>query len=99
MAQLRDRVEAAIENFVNPKLLEHSGWVELVEVDGSTAKVRFRGACAACNSMLETADTVISPLLRSQVREIRGVEIVQELSPEVMEMAMGLFSHGTEEQY
>lgn len=87
------RILKAIDEVVNPNLLEHKGWIELAGVDGDNVFVRFRGACAACNAMTETVDTVVTPLLRREVPEVKEVLITREVSDDVYEMALSLFRH------
>lgn len=91
--QLFEDVEKVIDDIINPQLEKHSGWIELVDIQCSTAIVRFRGACSACEGVQETVDSIVVPALRRNVRAIRNVEITDEVDPDVWEMAKSLFTH------
>jgi Fe-S cluster biogenesis protein NfuA len=96
--QLWERVEKVIDEIINPQLEKHNGWVELADIEGSTAVVRFRGACSGCEGMTETVDSIVVPALRKNVRAIRNVEITDEIDPEIWEMAKQLFTHRSDNE-
>jgi Fe-S cluster biogenesis protein NfuA len=96
--QLWERVETVIDEIINPQLEKHNGWVELADIEGSTAVVRFRGACSGCEGMTETVDSIVVPALRKNVRAIRNVEITDEIDPEIWEMAKQLFTHRSDNE-
>ena len=93
--ELRERIETVIDEKINPSLLEHRGWIELVDVfpEDRAITVRFRGECSTCMKIDDTLEEVVIPLIRKNIREIRHVEIDDDLDPEVWEMAKGLFTH------
>ena len=90
-----DKLEHVIETVVNPKLMEHNGWIELADVDleEKLAIVRFRGACSTCHAVDGTLDQTVKPLIRQNVKEIRNVELTEDIDPDVWEMAKSLFTH------
>ncbi len=89
------RLEHVIDTIVNPKLLEHKGWIELADVDleERLAIVRFRGACSGCGATEDTLQKTVLPLIRQNVKEIKHVEQTEDIDPDVWEMAKSLFSH------
>ncbi len=93
--ELIERIETVIEEKINPQLLEHRGWIELVDVfpEERACSVRFRGECSACQKIDDTLESVVIPEIRKNVREIRHVEIDDDLDPAVWEMAKDLFTH------
>ena len=92
---LRERIEKVIDEKINPALLEHRGWIELVDIfpEERAITVRFRGECSTCMKIDDTLDAVVIPAIRHNIREIRHVEIDDDLDPEVWEMAKSLFTH------
>jgi Fe-S cluster biogenesis protein NfuA len=58
---------------LRPILDAHAGGIELVEVNGSTVRLRFTGMCMGCHLRpLTTASTIRPALL-----ELAGVEAVE----------------------
>ena len=58
---------------LRPALGAHAGGVELVEVNGSTVRLRFTGMCTGCHLRpLTTASTIRPALL-----ELAGVDAVE----------------------
>ena len=92
---LYEKIENVIDEAINPKLLEHNGFIELVDVfpDERACTVRFRGQCSGCYAINDTLKDVVIPEIRKAVREIRHVEIDDDLDDDVWEMAKGLFTH------
>ena len=96
--EVTQHVEEVIDTVINPKLLEHNGWIELVDIDleERLAVVRFRGACSGCGATKDTLKDTVLPLLRRHVKEIKRVEQTDEIDPDVWEMAKSLFTHRDE---
>ena len=96
---LTERVNKCIDEEINPKLLEHGGWIELVDVfpEDRAVTVRFRGQCSGCHSVDGTLESVVTPAIRHSIREIRYVDIDDEVDEDVWEMAKKLFTHKTGE--
>ena len=95
LEDLTSRVEKCIDEEINPELQQHGGWIELVDVfpEERAITVRFRGQCAGCHSMDGTLENTVLPKIRHSIREIRHVEIDDDLDDDVWEMAKSLFTH------
>ncbi len=93
--ELTEKIEKVIDEIINPKLMEHNGFIELVDVfpEDRACSVRFRGQCSGCYAINDTLKDVVQPEIRKNVREIRHVEIDDDLDDDVWEMAKGLFTH------
>ena len=68
-------IDAVLERLerLRPVLDAHAGGIELVEVHGSTVRLRFTGMCTGCHLRpLTTAST-----LRPALLELDGVEVVE----------------------
>jgi Fe-S cluster biogenesis protein NfuA len=71
----RERVEAVLER-VRPFLQADGGDIELVEVQGNSAKVRLTGMCAGCPSAHMTLYMGIEMALREEIREFEELQLV-----------------------
>lgn len=86
-----DELDRIIEEKINPKLMEHQGWIELKEVTADMEIViRFRGACSGCAANQDTVDETIRPILKEYLPEIKGVVISSDVSPELLDLARDL---------
>jgi len=91
--EMKEKMNQVIEEKINPKLMEHQGWIELVEItDEREAVIRFRGACSGCMSNQETLDETILPILKEHVPEVKSVLISGDVTPELLDLAKSLLS-------
>jgi Fe-S cluster biogenesis protein NfuA len=74
-SSLRSRIEHALDR-LRPALQADGGDVELLEVDGSVAKVKMVGACGGCPMSIMTLKQGIEAAVVDQVPEITSVEAV-----------------------
>jgi Fe-S cluster biogenesis protein NfuA len=72
---LRARIEHALER-LRPALQADGGDVELVDVDGSVARVKMLGACGGCPMSIMTLKAGIEAAIVDAVPEITTVEAV-----------------------
>ncbi|MCC7300538.1 MAG: Fe-S cluster assembly protein NifU [Verrucomicrobia bacterium] len=69
-------IEDVIDREIRPALRQDGGDLELVDVDGNTVKVRFRGACSGCVVSAITLRDVVEARLKDNVSdEIRVEEV------------------------
>lgn len=71
----RERVEAVLER-VRPFLQADGGDIELIEVQGNSAKVRLTGMCAGCPSAHMTLYMGVEMALREEIREFEELVVV-----------------------
>ena len=69
-------IEQTLEEQVRPVLKKDGGDVELVDVDGDTVKISFRGMCAGCRSAALTRDNLVATALHEFVDPALHVEMV-----------------------
>lgn len=69
-------IEQTLEEQVRPVLRKDGGDVELVDVDGETVRIAFRGMCAGCRSAAITRDNLIANALHEFVDP--AIEVVME---------------------
>ena len=73
LATLRQRVEDALER-IRPALQADGGDVELLEVEGTVARVKMVGACGGCPMSMMTLKAGIEAAIIDAVPEIHLVE-------------------------
>ncbi len=71
----RERVEAVLDR-VRPFLQADGGDIELLEVQGNSAKVRLSGMCAGCPSAHMTLYMGVEMALREEIREFEELHVV-----------------------
>ena len=60
-------IEKVLAEEVNPKLKADGGWIELVDIEGSTVKLRFLGMCHGCPSSGATLKNVVEKELKGRI--------------------------------
>ncbi len=86
-------INEMLDKEINPKLLEHQGWVELARMpDEHTISIRFRGACNGCGAVRETLNDFVVPAILQAAPEITSVEVEDGVSQELYEMAVAMLS-------
>jgi len=74
---MKDEIEKALGK-IRPMLQMDGGDVELVAIEGSTVKVRLKGACHGCPMAQITLKNGVEKILKEQVPGVEKVEAVQE---------------------
>jgi len=70
-------IEEVIDREIRPGLRQDGGDLELIDVDGNTVKVRFRGACSGCIISEVTLKDVVEARLKENVSEEITVEEIK----------------------
>lgn len=69
------RVSDALDR-VRPYLGSHGGDVDLLEVDGDTVRLAFRGSCKSCPSSAVTLELAVEDAIRAAAPEVTSIEVV-----------------------
>ncbi|HKK08515.1 MAG TPA: NifU family protein [Gemmatimonadota bacterium] len=77
---LAERVQAVLEERINPGVASHGGHVSLVDIRDRVVYLRMSGGCQGCGMASVTLTQGIKEALRSAVPEIAGVEDVTDHS-------------------
>lgn len=72
---MREEVEKALAK-IRPMLERDGGSVELVDVDGTTVKVRLTGACKGCPMSQMTLKAGIERIVKQEVPQVTEVVAV-----------------------
>ena len=70
---LRLRVEKVVEERINPSLDSHGGYLELLDVRGTTLYVHMGGGCQGCAMSAATLKQGVESILRSEIPEINEI--------------------------
>jgi Fe-S cluster biogenesis protein NfuA len=71
----RDRVESVLDR-IRPLMQADGGDVELVNIDGNSARVRLLGMCSGCPSAHFTLYMGIETALREEIKEFEELQVV-----------------------
>lgn len=71
----RARVESVLDR-VRPMMQADGGDIELVEVNGNSARVRLVGMCSACPSAHMTLFMGVEMALRDEIQEFEELQVV-----------------------
>jgi len=76
-SELSRRVERVLREHVDPELADLAGGVELVRIEeGDIVQVRLLGGCLGCTATTYPLAVLIESRLKSQIPEVRLVEVV-----------------------
>ncbi len=91
-AEMENIISVVLDEKINPKLLEHQGWVELEKIVNNNVFVRFRGACRSCAITEDTLNGIVKPELMNAIEEINDVLIADEVDDELIDFARSLLT-------
>ncbi len=84
---MNEEIEKVLEEYVRPKLLEHEGDVQIVDYKDKVLKVRLLGKCSGCPSASLTTEELIAAEVKKHIPVIEDVILVNEVSPQLLDMA------------
>jgi Fe/S biogenesis protein NfuA len=70
---LAERVQAVIDEVINPGIAAHGGFVELVDVSDDALYLRMGGGCQGCAASAATLRQGIERMVRQEVPEIQEI--------------------------
>jgi Fe-S cluster biogenesis protein NfuA len=71
----RERVESVLQR-IRPFMQADGGDIQLLAIEGNTARVRLTGMCAGCPSAHMTLYLGVESALREEIREFERLELV-----------------------
>ena len=60
-------IEAILDERIRPYLAGDGGWLEVVELVGTTLKIRYEGACGSCPSSLTGTLMAIENMIKDEI--------------------------------
>lgn len=91
--ELRQEVEQVLEEKVQPMLRGHGGAVRLLDCADGVVSVELLGACSGCPSADLSTRGFIEGALRAELPEVERVELMNAVSPELLELAKAILNH------
>ena len=70
---IRDRVQAALRDEINPAVASHGGYIDLVGVERNQVFLRMGGGCQGCGMATATLRQGVERILRRAVPEIGAI--------------------------
>lgn len=70
---IRAKVEAVLRNEINPGIASHGGFIELLDVQGSTVYIRMGGGCQGCGMASVTLKQGVERAIRAEVPEVGAI--------------------------
>lgn len=70
---IRQKVEAVLQNEVNPGIASHGGYIEVLDVKGSTLYIRMGGGCQGCGMASVTLKQGVERAIRAEVPEVGAI--------------------------
>lgn len=90
MEDVCQTVKRILREQVSPRLREHGGSIELEEIRGSTAYIKFAGRCRGCPSAKYTLESVVKEEITARTDLITDVKLQEEVSRELYEFAKNI---------
>jgi Fe-S cluster biogenesis protein NfuA len=60
-------IETLLDDRIRPFLASDGGWLEVIELEGNTLKVRYEGACGTCPSSLTGTLIAIENMIKDEI--------------------------------
>lgn len=61
------QINELLDERIRPYLASDGGWLEIVELEGSTLKIRYEGACGSCPSSLTGTLMAIENMIKDEI--------------------------------
>lgn len=73
MAELKEKVQALLENSINPAVAGHGGYIELIDVKDNTVYIQMLGGCQGCGAANYTLKAGIERMIKEEIPEVAEV--------------------------
>ena len=70
---LKGKVQALIDNMINPAVAGHGGFVDLIDVKDNKVYIAMGGGCQGCGAADITLKSGIERLIREELPEVEEV--------------------------
>ena len=67
---IRERLEKALDQVINPGIAAHSGYIQLDRVEGNTAYIEMQGGCQGCAASQMTLRDGVEQIFREAVPQL-----------------------------
>ena len=73
MAELKEKVQALLDNSINPAVAGHGGYIELIDVKDNTVYIQMSGGCQGCGADDVTLKAGIERMIKEEIPEVREI--------------------------
>lgn len=84
---MKENIEQILDKYVRPQLLKHYGDIQLIDYSNGILKVKLLGQCSNCPSSKYTVEDIVEKQLREHFPEIEKIELINEVSQELLDFA------------
>ena len=71
--EIKTRIQALLDDEINPPVAAHGGWVELIDVKNNEVYLRLGGGCQGCGAADVTLKQGIEKSIRQRVPDIGAI--------------------------
>ena len=71
--QVRQKIQQILDEYINPAVASHGGFVELLDVKENVAYLRLGGGCQGCGMVNVTLKQGIEATLKEEIPQLAGV--------------------------
>lgn len=93
METMLKQIEAVLDAKVRPALVKHEGNVSIQSLENNILKVRLTGKCSGCPASHSTNEELITAEVCSAFPSVRDVILVEEINPELINLARKMLAH------
>lgn len=90
---MQEKIEQILDIYVRPQLSKHYGDIKIINFSKGTLKVKLLGQCSNCPSSIYTVEDIVEKHLKEHIPEIEKVELVNEVSEELLDFARRILSN------
>jgi Fe/S biogenesis protein NfuA len=72
-AELKEKVQALLDNSINPAVAGHGGYIELIDVKDSTVYIQMQGGCQGCGAADVTLKAGIERMIKEELPEVAEI--------------------------
>lgn len=77
---MRHRIQALLDEEVNPMVASHGGYIELIDYANRTAFIRMSGGCQGCAASAATLREGVEKAIRQKFKRVKQVVDVTDHS-------------------
>ncbi|MCB2358834.1 NifU family protein [Clostridium estertheticum] len=89
------KIEKILEMDVRPKLADHYGNIELVNICDGIVEVKLLGQCKGCLSAKYTVEDLVEATLKEAIPDIKKVILINQINEELLEQARKILNEGS----
>ncbi len=71
--QVKEKIQKVLDEYINPAVASHGGFVELLDVKENVAYLKLGGGCQGCGMVNVTLKQGIEATLKEEIPQLAGV--------------------------